>query len=265
MRSRGIHRAFSLIELVVVIAIIALLLGMLLPSLQGAKQQAYRALCASRLRQWGVALQYYRQDFDDFIPTEGHLGLGIPYVPNSGGHGKRGTWYNELPPYLDAPRYRDIEGVNWSIAEMPDVHVWICPAKNRSENRVSATGKNRFHFAMNQVLDGTGSGDYGGPTTPGFPDMGEKPLRASRFAGKATTVFMFDSAPNHPAVSPLGVATNFHGDFANVLYLTGGVAGFSQSDFTTDSRKATIRWRHPHLYWGYLPPPPGPAQRPRTR
>ncbi len=263
MRARLSLRGFSLIELVVVIAIIALLLGMLLPSLRGAQQQAHRALCASRLRQWGVALQMYRQDYDDFIPTEGHLGLGIPYVPNSAGHGKRGTWYNELPQYLDVPRYRDLEGVNWSIAELPDVHVWICPAKNRTESRISASGKNRFHFAMNQVLDGTGSGDYGGPTTPGFPDMGDKPLRASRFAGKVTTVYMFDVIPNSPSAAPINVATQFHGDFANVLYLGGGVAGFRQEDFLTDTKYGipASRWRHPHLYWGYLPPPAN--QRPR--
>lgn len=60
-------RGFTLIELLVVIAIIALLLAILIPGLKLAKDVAKRTLCASRLRQVGVAMRSYSQSFE-YLP-----------------------------------------------------------------------------------------------------------------------------------------------------------------------------------------------------
>lgn len=61
-------RAFTLVELLTVVAIIAVLAGLLLPTLSLAKNSGYKAACLSNLRQIGVAIHTYADDFGDRIP-----------------------------------------------------------------------------------------------------------------------------------------------------------------------------------------------------
>lgn len=58
--------AFSLVELLVVVAIIAVLIGILIPALQQAMESANRATCQSNLHQWGVALHNYHNVYHSF-------------------------------------------------------------------------------------------------------------------------------------------------------------------------------------------------------
>jgi prepilin-type N-terminal cleavage/methylation domain-containing protein/prepilin-type processing-associated H-X9-DG protein len=61
-------RAFSLIELLVVIGIIAILIAILVPTLAVARAQAKRTACLSNLRQIGIAIQAYASENDGRIP-----------------------------------------------------------------------------------------------------------------------------------------------------------------------------------------------------
>jgi prepilin-type N-terminal cleavage/methylation domain-containing protein/prepilin-type processing-associated H-X9-DG protein len=63
------HRpAFTLIELLVVIAIIAILAAILFPVFAQAREKARQTTCLSNMRQVGLGLQMYTQDFDDTLP-----------------------------------------------------------------------------------------------------------------------------------------------------------------------------------------------------
>lgn len=61
--------AFSLIELLVTIAIMAILVGLLMPALGRSKAQAYNSSCVNNLRQLGIATRLYAEDNQERLPS----------------------------------------------------------------------------------------------------------------------------------------------------------------------------------------------------
>ena len=64
----GSRRAFTLIELLIVIAIIAILAGILVPALHSAKKKARQSLCLSNLRQLAQGCRMYQDTYNEFYP-----------------------------------------------------------------------------------------------------------------------------------------------------------------------------------------------------
>ncbi len=85
-------RGFTLIELLVVIAIIALLVGILLPALAAARQSARNVACLAKIKQLGVAIELYQNDYDRTLPQY-RIPLGGGNTANIGSlfGGKKGT------------------------------------------------------------------------------------------------------------------------------------------------------------------------------
>ncbi len=79
---RASRPGFTLIELLVVIGIIALLIGILLPTLAGARKSAQRVTCSSNLRQIGLVLSSYLVDHDEVYPLA--RPIPEPFVAISG-------------------------------------------------------------------------------------------------------------------------------------------------------------------------------------
>ena len=79
------RRAFTIIELLVVVAIIGLLTAIMLPSLRSVRTQARRTVCGTNLRQIGVAMAGYLGDNDDRFPHATFMPSSIRQSPGSPG------------------------------------------------------------------------------------------------------------------------------------------------------------------------------------
>ena len=120
--SRGRLRtyAFTLVELLVTIAIIALLAALLLPVLASGKSKAHQTECAGNLRQWGLAYRMYADDNQDSLPRRGQ---GVQVLAQIN---RPDDWFNALPPYFGMCAFEDM--VSNGVA--PAAHsksVFVCP------------------------------------------------------------------------------------------------------------------------------------------
>lgn len=92
-------RAFTLIELLMVMGIIALLAGLALPAIGHAREEARRTRCLTNLRSIGTGIALYQNDYRGLLPRVRPLHDDTPTM----GHAADPSLLDVLETYLDAP------------------------------------------------------------------------------------------------------------------------------------------------------------------
>jgi len=131
MRAR-IRAAFTLIELLVVISIIGLLVGLLLPSVQAAREASRRTQCTNQLRQIGLAFLNHQGQFKH-LPSGGwRFDTPPTYVAGKPvvGAEQRAGWAFQILPFLEATE-------TWKAGVEPSIGlptpIYFCPTRRSAQ------------------------------------------------------------------------------------------------------------------------------------
>ena len=197
IQKQGRRKAgFTLIELLVVIAIIAILAAILFPVFARARENARRTSCLSNLKQWGLAVMQYTQDYDETLP--GHY-----KDPN--------PWTVFMQPYVRSTQiYTCPSGTPYSDAFFPSY----------GYNSVYLGGYSTVTLAaINTASETVMMGDTWAHLAPPNENLGYYnlyPPSQSQFSGKQWWLKTQDTS-----MAYVGSLTQQHFDGANIVYVDG--------------------------------------------
>lgn len=195
MGARSEPRAgFTLIEMLVVIAILGVLLGILLPSLSSARQHTYAVKCATNLKQIGVGWSIYAQNSNEAC-VAGRMPNYAPYqaaYPNlrnvywvGNGEQYRPRWYVQLGAESGAyPFDEPNANAHHDNTKLVDSELFICPTRPEWVNNRNYTYGYNYQFLGNARLRTTASSPF---------DHINFPVRTSFISHAGSTVLAADS------------------------------------------------------------------------
>ncbi len=146
-------RAFTLIELLVVIAIIAILAGIIFPVFASVRGKARQATCQSNLRQIGMAMQMYAQDYDG----------QLPWAKDASDQAVKAMWPPQCWPTIEAMPFLHPwkSGEGAMDAYVKNRQIWRCPSDTGftelDNNFDPATGEPRKMYARPTMFEAFGS------------------------------------------------------------------------------------------------------------
>jgi len=148
------RRAFTLVELLVVIGIIGLLLQLILPAVQASREAARRTQCANNLKQVGLATLEFHNVHDAFPP-----GRWTPDSP---------TWFVHLLPYLEANdsyklwsfKHKYYFPENKDAREVGN-RLWHCPSRRSGQVSLSMEDQEDAGGAVGDYVGSIGTELYG--------------------------------------------------------------------------------------------------------
>jgi len=139
-RPRAPRFGFTLVEMLVVIAIIGVLVGLLLPAVQAAREAMRRASCQNNLHQVALAMHNYHAAFNTFPPG------GLEVRPEVAG-GKQFAWSAFILPQMEQAALAERIDFNRPFddplnadAAREVVSAYVCPSTPRSDPRVDDRG-----------------------------------------------------------------------------------------------------------------------------
>jgi prepilin-type processing-associated H-X9-DG protein len=219
--------AFTLVELLAVLGIIALLIGLLLPTVSMVRRSARQVACAANVRQWATAVTAYASSNAGFLPRRGQGQQPTTLID------RPADWFNALPPMLGHEPYRDLVAAG-RVPRPGGGGVWICPDAS------DVTTGQPFTYGMNMRLS-----TWLTPT----------PDRINRLGDLATMVFMADAPSGYCSVLPAAAAYSpvaRHGGRVNVAFMDGHVTSFAGAEVgcgTGDPLRSDVRWAVPDSPW----------------
>lgn len=196
-------RAFTLIELLTVIAIIGILAALLLPVVSRVRESAKGARCVSNLRQAGVAIHAYAEENKGFLPATGFYGIA-PYYNRDARN-----FQHALLPYLSLKR-----AATWSTSATQSIYspIFDCPSFKGALNEKAYVAQKDL-----TMPDGSTVKPWGQVNDPNGTDINPKPRPLSMMPPRSWAIRDLDAKVD-------GVALTAHPNARNYLYFDGHVA-----------------------------------------
>jgi prepilin-type N-terminal cleavage/methylation domain-containing protein/prepilin-type processing-associated H-X9-DG protein len=161
-KNRACEEAFSLVEVLVAISIIGVLLAMLLPALQGAREASRRSTCANNLRQIGIALQSYHAARGHFPAGRGdpipHVFSAFAYLlPYLGEQNVKDQIQYQMPPTTFTVGAKVYDGADNLLAASIVIDALLCPSDS-ADGKIDGSRYGPTNYAANA---GSGTRDRG--------------------------------------------------------------------------------------------------------
>jgi prepilin-type N-terminal cleavage/methylation domain-containing protein/prepilin-type processing-associated H-X9-DG protein len=214
--------AFTLIELLVVIAIIGVLAGLVLGAVGKARTRGESARCASNLRQWGLALQLYIGDYNEYIPRRGQGIMPLMLI------NRPEDWFNCLPRYLGSQSYSNLVSQGKRPRAGDASSIFIDPSAK------DPGGAYFLPYAMNMYLS---------------PWIRPEQHRLLEIPKPEQLAFMADASGKYSSTVPSQLGYTVvarHAGRANVVFMDGRVDSFSSEYLgcgVGEPTRPDIRWQ----------------------